>query len=232
LSPIPAGRLSGQLIRKSEEHRATFHATVPAAGVEAQVKAGDVLASSEARKRNSASEPTALGSMCGIGIACKAANAFSAPSGWFLQAGVERLADAVVLQQADRAGVYRADQVDISSVGENARQRKVVPRADARLPEYDFQPRPSASISLTICARFSGVASGQGTLALYSQRSAAVTSAPAIVSRITWLRSWPPAVPVMNETLPSSLPILNPSGVVRVDGAAHSAAGRPATTGS
>ncbi len=67
--------------------------------------------------------------------------------------------------------------------------------------------RSSASTSLTVSARSSGVAIGYSTVGICSHRSTAMMSAPSWASRIAWLRPWPRAAPVTKATFPSTRPI-------------------------
>src|SRR3984893_6275450 len=68
--------------------------------------------------------------------------------------------------------------------------------------------RSSASTSLTVSARSSGVAIGYGTEPTCAAMSTAMMSAPSSASRIAWLRPCPRATPVMKATLPSTRPAI------------------------
>src|SRR5712691_651450 len=85
--------------------------------------------------------------------------------------------------------------------------------------------RSSASTSLTVSARSSGVDMAYGTLATWPHRSTAMMSAPSVASRIACDRPWPRAAPVMKATLPATRPVIFlpprwglPDCVARVDG--------------
>src|SRR5215469_5945280 len=66
--------------------------------------------------------------------------------------------------------------------------------------------RSSASTSVTVSARSSGVDIGNGTPSSCWQMSTAMMSAPSCASRTAWLRPWPRAAPVMKATLPATRP--------------------------
>src|ERR1700733_1625135 len=87
----------------------------------------------------------------------------------------------------------------------NAARRPASSRTSAWLATIR---RSSASTSLTVSARSSGVAIGYGTVSIWAHRSTAMMLAPSCASRMAWLRPWPRAAPVMKATLPSSFRVI------------------------